>query len=147
MAKAVMILSSSIHFDVEGALSKKQSRQTQRSTSQKYERRDEPMASMLSFLGRLFRAFLATLVIVSVSLAIGTVGYSYFLDMPWIDGLINASMILTGMGPVDRMESTAGKLFATFYALYSGLAFLSMVAIIIAPVYHRFLHHFHLDDE
>ncbi|MFM8215425.1 MAG: hypothetical protein ACKN82_12380, partial [Pirellula sp.] len=81
-----MILSSSIHFDVEGALSKKQSRQTQRSTSQKYERRDEPMASMSSFLGRLFRAFLATLVIVSVSLAIGTVGYSYFLDMPWIDG-------------------------------------------------------------
>jgi hypothetical protein len=128
-------------------LSKKQSKQTQRSTSQKYERRDEPMASMSSFLGRLFRAFLATLVIVSVSLAIGTVGYSYFLDMPWIDGLINASMILTGMGPVDRMESTAGKLFATFYALYSGLAFLSMVAIIIAPVYHRFLHHFHLDDE
>ncbi|MFN6301977.1 MAG: hypothetical protein ACK42H_07280 [Planctomycetota bacterium] len=128
-------------------MSKKQSKQTQRSTSQKYERRDEPMASMSSFLGRLFRAFLATLVIVSVSLAIGTVGYSYFLDMPWIDGLINASMILTGMGPVDRMESTAGKLFATFYALYSGLAFLSMVAIIIAPVYHRFLHHFHLDDE
>lgn len=147
MAKAAMILSSSIHFDVEGALSKKQSRQTQRSTSQKYERRDEPMASMSSFLGRLFRAFLATLVIVSVSLAIGTVGYSYFLDMPWIDGLINASMILTGMGPVDRMETTAGKLFASFYALYSGLAFLSMVAIIIAPVYHRFLHHFHLDDE
>lgn len=128
-------------------MSKKQSKQTQRSTSQKYERRDEPMASMSSFLVRLFRAFLATLVIVSVSLAIGTVGYSYFLDMPWIDGLINASMILTGMGPVDRMESTAGKLFATFYALYSGLAFLSMVAIIIAPVYHRFLHHFHLDDE
>ncbi len=128
-------------------MSKKQSKQTQRSTSQKYERRDEPMASMSSFLVRLFRAFLATLVIVSVSLAIGTVGYSYFLDMPWIDGLINASMILTGMGPVDRMETTAGKLFATFYALYSGLAFLSMVAIIIAPVYHRFLHHFHLDDE
>jgi hypothetical protein len=96
-----MILSSSIHFDVEDALSKKQSRQNQRSTSQKYERRDEPMASM----------------------------------------------ILTGMGPVDRMESTDGKLFATFYAIYSGLAFLSMVAIIIAPVYHRFLHHFHLDDE
>lgn len=128
-------------------MSKKQSKQTQRSTSQKYERRDEPMASMSSFLVRLFRAFLATLVIVSVSLAIGTVGYSYFLDMPWIDGLINASMILTGMGPVDRMETTAGKLFATFYTLYSGLAFLSMVAIIIAPVYHRFLHHFHLDDE
>ncbi|MFM8570788.1 MAG: hypothetical protein ACKOAU_04245 [Pirellula sp.] len=113
----------------------------------KYERRGEQLASMQSFLGRLFRAFLATLVIVSVSLAIGTFGYSYFLGVPLIDGLINAAMILTGMGPVDRMESTAGKLFATFYALYSGLAFLSMVAIIIAPVYHRFLHLFHLDEE
>lgn len=128
-------------------MSKKSSRQPKGLRGQDYERRDEPIASMSSFLGRLFRAFLATLIIVSVSLAIGTVGYSYFLDKPWIDGLINASMILTGMGPVDKMESTAGKLFATFYALYSGLAFLSMVAIIIAPIYHRFLHHFHLDDE
>jgi len=77
----------------------------------------------------------------------GVVGYSYFLQMPLIDGLINAAMILTGMGPVDKMETTAGKLFATVYTLYSGLAFLSMVAIIIAPIYHRFLHQFHLDEE
>jgi hypothetical protein len=95
----------------------------------------------------MFRAFLATLLIVGVSLAIGTFGYSYFLQMPLVDGLINAAMILTGMGPVDKMETTAGKLFATVYALYSGLAFLSMVAIIIAPIYHRFLHQFHLDEE
>jgi hypothetical protein len=95
----------------------------------------------------MFRAFLATLLIVGVSLAIGTFGYSYFLEMPLVDGLINAAMILTGMGPVDKMETTAGKLFATVYALYSGLAFLSMVAIIIAPIYHRFLHQFHLDEE
>jgi len=95
----------------------------------------------------MFRAFLVTLLIVGVSLAIGTFGYSYFLQMPLVDGLINAAMILTGMGPVDKMETTAGKLFATVYALYSGLAFLSMVAIIIAPIYHRFLHQFHLDEE
>jgi hypothetical protein len=95
----------------------------------------------------MFRAFLVTLLIVGVSLAIGTFGYSYFLEMPLVDGLINAAMILTGMGPVDKMETTAGKLFATVYALYSGLAFLSMVAIIIAPIYHRFLHQFHLDEE
>jgi hypothetical protein len=95
----------------------------------------------------MFRAFLATLLIVGVSLAIGTFGYSYFLEMPLVDGLINAAMILTGMGPVDKMETTAGKLFATVYALYSGLAFLSMVAIIIAPIYHRFLHQFHLDED
>lgn len=111
-----------------------------------YERRGEQLVSVPSFLVRLLRSFLATLVIVGISLAIGTVGYSYFLEKPWVDGLVNAAMILTGMGPVDRMDSTPGKLFATFYALYSGLAFLSMVAIIIAPVYHRFFHHFHLED-
>lgn len=120
---------------------------SKQSKGRRYEQRHEEMASLRSFLGRMFRAFLATLLIVGVSLAIGTFGYSYFLQMPLIDGLINAAMILTGMGPVDKMETTAGKLFATVYALYSGLAFLSMVAIIIAPIYHRFLHQFHLDEE
>ena len=80
-------------------------------------------------------------------LAIGTLGYHYFGNVGWVDGLLNAAMILTGMGPVDKMESTAGKLFATFYALYSGIAFLTMIAVIIAPIYHRFLHRFHLASE
>ena len=93
------------------------------------------------------RSLVATLVIITISLGWGTAGYCYFGDMPWDDGVLNASMILTGMGPVNPMQTTAGKLFASFYALYSGLAFLTMTAIIIAPVYHRFLHHFHLDDE
>jgi hypothetical protein len=65
----------------------------------------------------------------------------------WVDGFLNASMILTGMGPVDRMETTPGKLFAAFYALYSGLAFLTMVAVLITPIYHRFIHNFHLECE
>jgi len=112
-----------------------------------YERRSEEIVSVPSFIARMLRAFVATLIIVCVSLSIGTLGYSYFLGKPWDDGLVNAAMILTGMGPVDDMTTTAGKLFATFYALYSGLAFLSMMTIIIAPVYHRFLHHFHLDDD
>lgn len=112
-----------------------------------YERRNEDLVSIPSFIARMLRAFFATLIIVCVSLAIGTIGYCYFLEKPWDDGLVSAAMILTGMGPVDDMKTTAGKLFASFYALYSGLAFLSMVTIIIAPVYHRFLHHFHLDDE
>jgi hypothetical protein len=89
------------------------------------------------------------LVIVIFSLILGTAGYHYFGHITWVDGFLNASMILTGMGPVDRMETTEGKLFAAFYALYSGLAFLTMVTVIIAPIYHRFLHHFHLlsDDD
>jgi tetrahydromethanopterin S-methyltransferase subunit B len=77
----------------------------------------------------------------------GTFGYCYFGSLDWADGLLNAAMILTGMGPVDRMTTTAGKLFATFYALYSGIAFLTMMAILIAPILHRFLHKFHLDEE
>ncbi len=66
--------------------------------------------------------------------------------MPWIDALLNSSMILTGMGPVDSMKTDAGKLFATFYALYSGIAFLTLVAVMLAPVLHRVMHKFHLDD-
>ena len=66
--------------------------------------------------------------------------------MPWIDALENAAMILTGMGPVDKPDTVAGKLFATFYALYCGLAFLTMMAVVVAPIYHRFLHHFHLTE-
>lgn len=65
--------------------------------------------------------------------------------MPWIDALLNASMILAGMGPVDPVKATAAKLFATFYALYSGIAFLTMIAILMAPALHRFLHKFHLE--
>lgn len=82
-----------------------------------------------------------------MSLLIGSVGYHHFGDLPWIDALLNAAMILTGMGPVDSMSSTAGKLFATFYALYSGIAFLTMMAVVLAPPIHRLLHKFHLDED
>ena len=73
-----------------------------------------------------------------------TAGYHYFADLPWIDALLNASMILAGMGPGYPVRTTAAKLFANVYALYSGIAFLTMVAILMAPVLlHRFLHKFH----
>ena len=83
--------------------------------------------------------------IVVFSLFMGSAGYHYFAGLPWIDALLNASMILTGMGPVDPVKSTAAKLFATFYALYSGIAFLAMMSILMAPLLHRFLHKFHLE--
>jgi hypothetical protein len=109
------------------------------------ERKGRPLASIRVFLWRLGRNFIATLGIVAFSLTLGTLGYHYLGHVGWVDGFLNASMILTGMGPVDRMESTDGKLFAAFYALYSGLAFLTMVAVLITPIYHRFIHSFNLE--
>lgn len=72
-------------------------------------------------------------------------GYHLFAGLSWLDALVNASMILTGMGPVDQMTSVGAKLFASFYALFSGVAFLTIVAVLLAPAVHRFLHRFHLD--
>ena len=99
------------------------------------------------FYARLVASFGKTMIIVGFSLFMGSAGYAYFGGLDWVDALLNAAMILTGMGPVDRMVTTSGKLFATFYALYSGIAFLSMMAILIAPILHRFLHRFHLEDD
>jgi hypothetical protein len=99
-----------------------------------------------AFLLRLLRSFSFTVVIIAVSLAIGSVGYHHFEGLAWVDALLNAAMILTGMGPVTPMQSVSGKLFATFFALYSGIAFLSVMAILLAPVIHRGMHKFHLDE-
>ena len=112
-----------------------------------FENRWDSLAPRSVFLTRLFYSVLMSLVIVALSLGIGTWGYHVVGGLDWIDALLNAAMILTGMGPVDPMKSTAGKLFATFYCLFSGIAFLSLMAIILAPIYHRFLHKFHLDEE
>ena len=74
-------------------------------------------------------------------------GYHYFENLSWIDSLLNASMILGGMGPVDPMNTNAGKIFASFYAIYSGVILLASVGILIGPIFHRFLHHFHLAED
>jgi putative effector of murein hydrolase len=110
-----------------------------------YENKSEPLLSRRAFCSRVARSFAVTVVIVTFSLLMGSAGYHYLGDLPWIDSLLNASMILTGMGPVDPLKSSAAKLFASFYALYSGIAFLTMVAILMAPLLHRFLHTFHLE--
>lgn len=97
------------------------------------------------------RKVLANLIAGSVflffSALIGTMGYHHYFELGWVDSFYNASMILTGMGPVDRAINNGGKIFASFYAIYSGVAFLSCVAIILSPVVHRFLHKFRLDIE
>ena len=74
-------------------------------------------------------------------------GYHYSEDMPWIDAYVNAAMILSGMGPVTELHTNAGKIFAGSYALFSGIIFLVVIAVILAPLFHRFLHKFHLQDK
>ena len=91
--------------------------------------------------------FLVTLGIVAVALLIGILGYHLIARLSWIDSLLNASMLLTGMGPVDPMKDTASKLFASAYALFSGVVFLSAVGIVLSPVFHRIIHAFHMDDD
>ena len=111
-----------------------------------YERRHQALLTRRAFARRLARSFAVSLLIVVFSLSMGSAGYHLFGRLAWIDALLNAAMILTGMGPVDPMTSTAGKLFASFYALYSGIAFLTMMAVLLAPILHRFLHTFHLAE-
>ena len=112
-----------------------------------YESRSMPLLSRAEFAKRFARSVAIAAAIIAFSLAMGSAGYHYYGQLPWIDALLNASMILTGMGPVNEMRTTAAKLFATFYAIYSGTAFLTTIAVVIAPLVHRFLHRFHVDEE
>jgi|APLow6443716910_1056828.scaffolds.fasta_scaffold178378_2 hypothetical protein len=97
------------------------------------------------FFKNLTKSFITGFVMILVSLGIGGLGYHFYGNLDWLSAFLNASMILTGMGPVDPMISPAGKLFAIFYSLFSGVTFLIIAGIIFAPIYQRFLHKFHLD--
>ena len=112
-----------------------------------FERKAEPVATRSAFLGRMFACFGMALAVIAAALALGIVGYHWAADLPWLDSLLNASMILGGMGPVDRLATPAAKWFASGYAIFSGLVFISVMGIILAPVVHRVLHKFHLDDQ
>jgi hypothetical protein len=110
-----------------------------------FENKHQPLASRKVFMNRLLKmacfAFLATL----VCLLIGIFGYHYVAHLAWIDAIHNASMILSGMGPVATVENVSGKLFSSAYALFSGVAFITNISIFLAPVVHRFLHKIHLE--
>jgi hypothetical protein len=112
-----------------------------------FERRKEPLLPRRVFYARVARSAGAALAIVVSSLGLGMAGYHFLEHMPWLDAFLNAAMILSGMGPVGTLQTGAGKLFAGCYALFSGLAFISAVGLVFAPVFHRFLHKFHLDAE
>jgi len=112
-----------------------------------FESRTEPLAPRHIFLRRAVKYFGLAFVVIGVALAIGVLGYHFIAEFSWIDSLLNASMILGGMGPVGDLPSDEAKLFASFYALFSGLVFISVMGIVLAPAAHRALHLFHLDEE
>jgi len=97
------------------------------------------------FQKKIRRSLLFSFGLISFSVGLGMVGYHELGKLNWVDSLLNASMILTGMGPVDKMPNDAAKLFSSFYALYSGVAFLSIFAVFFAPIFHRFLHRLKVD--
>jgi hypothetical protein len=112
-----------------------------------YEKKDDKLAPIPVFYGRMFRSILFASVILAICLAIGVLGYHYTDGVPWIDSLHNASMILSGMGPVVEIKSVEGKLFSSAYSLFSGVAFITNIGIILAPAAHRLFHKLHIDDE
>lgn len=111
-----------------------------------YESRRHPPIARVHFVRRLLVHFLAAVGLIAASLFAGIAGYEYFEHLPWRDAFINSAMLLGGMGPVNAPQSDGGKIFAGLYALYAGLVFLIVLAIIFTPVIHRVLHTFHWED-
>lgn len=110
-----------------------------------FEKSHQPLASFRQFVIRLVRVLLFGLILIAAALFIGMLGYHLFENMSWVDAFVNAAMILSGMGPLTPLITTSGKIFAGFYALFSGLAFILIVAVIFSPIIHRFFHKFNLD--
>src|SRR5215831_10893779 len=112
-----------------------------------FERRGEPLAPRWLFARRLAINLGLALVLIFISLAVGMAGYHYLEGSGWLDGFDQAAMILGGMGPYSEPKSAGGKLFAGLYASYSGLLLIGVTGLILAPLFHRVMHHFHLPDD
>lgn len=111
-----------------------------------YEHRKHHLLPWPHFLRRASRHLLVGVAIVFIAAGVGTIGYHTAGDLAWLDSFLNASMILSGMGPVDRMVTAGGKLFAALYALFSGVVFIGVMGIILAPWVHRLMHVTHLEE-
>jgi len=111
-----------------------------------FEHRSHPLLTPRQFAFRQFKFLGAAMVFVGVSLAIGVFGYMHYGKLAFVDAFLNASMILGGMGPVDALPNASAKLFASLYALYSGIALLGTIAVILTPLMHRLLHVLHLEE-
>jgi hypothetical protein len=111
-----------------------------------FEHRTERLASRAKFASRMAWALGIGAAVVAFSLLIGMAGYHYLESLNWLDSYLNAAMILSGMGPLADPKTEIGKFFAGTYALYSGFIILLSAGIVFAPIFHRFLHRFHLED-
>jgi hypothetical protein len=112
-----------------------------------YERKHQPPVTRAQFARRIALHGGLVALLLAVSLAVGMAGYMNFEHLSALDAFLNAAMLLGGMGPVDLPKTAAGKLFAGSYALYAGLVFIAATALLLAPVVHRVMHHFHWDDK
>ncbi|TPW02311.1 MAG: hypothetical protein FD129_3215 [bacterium] len=113
----------------------------------RYEKYHESLLPTRQFVRRLLGHLAMGIAMLLVVLGAGVAGYHYYEGLSWLDALLNASMILGGMGPVDAIRTPSGKLFASFYALFSGLFVLAVAGLMIAPAAHRILHSLHMDEE
>jgi len=107
------------------------------------EHKDDPLLPFEKFIHRILKNTLGVLLLVAVSLFVGTVGYKFFEGMGWIDALFNASMILSGMGPATELHHDTTKIFASIYAIYSGLFLIGATGLLLLPFFHRLIHKFH----
>ena len=110
-----------------------------------FEHKSKPLASTQVFARRMLGFFLTSFLLLSGSLLIGVMGYRTTESMSWLDALLNASMILSGMGPAANLTTDNGKLFASLYALFSGIIFISSAGLLVAPLFHRMMHSLHAD--
>lgn len=112
-----------------------------------YEHRKQKLAPMRVFYQRVLKNILLASGVLVVCLLIGITGYHYTADIPWLDSIHNASMILSGMGPVVEIKTVSGKWFSSLYALFSGVVFITNIGIILAPAMHRLFHRLHFQEE
>ena len=112
-----------------------------------FERKYEKLASESQFARRMALSVLMAVALILVALSIGILGYRHFAGYGWVDAILEASMILGGMGPVNALPTADAKLFASAYALFSGLVFIAIMGIVLAPITHRMLHKFHIDED
>ena len=112
-----------------------------------YEHRKQRLAPMKTFYKRLLKNIVLASAVLGICLLIGIAGYHYSADVSWLDSLHNASMILSGMGPVVEITTVPGKWFSSFYALFCGVVFITNIGIILAPVLHRVYHRLHIEEE
>ncbi len=112
-----------------------------------FERKHEKLAPVSVFVRRMAASAVMAGILIALALFIGIAGYHWIAGLALVDSLLNASMILGGMGPVNPLAATGAKIFASGYALFSGLMFIAVMGIVLAPAVHRMLHKFHIDEE